>query len=433
MVFFWIFEVFPLYVTALLPLVMFPLSGVNSIQVISQSYGSPIVFLFLGGFALAAGLEKWRIHERVAFKILALSGSSPRKVLAGIIISTAIISMWISNTATALMMLPVVISISEIYKKFSPQTSQNFSTALLLGLAYSASVGGVSTIIGTPPNVVLLGLFEKYYKKSIDFVAWLPIGLTFSILFCFFIFFFLNRWYGLKKENIEEISTFIQEKNNHFAPLQKSEIRLLLVFIFIVCLWIFKNPINLIFQGNYLTDHITAMIGFILLFIVPSGKTNQSRLLVWDDIQRIPWGILLLFGGGLALAGQLEEVGIIEYIGNYISKIFESGNTALLVLILVFLTIILTEIMSNVALINVFIPIVFAIAEGLHIHPLQAAIPVTIAASCAFMMPISTPPNAIVYSAGLFKAGEMFRVGFFLNIIAIIAIWLLSFVLPVPN
>ncbi len=426
MILFWVLELIPLYVTALLPIILFPLSGITSINQVATSYGSPIIFLFLGGFAIAAALEKWKLHKRVAFKILFWSGSSPLSVLAGIIISTVAISMWISNTATALMMLPVVLSIGDIYKKFDSKNAQLFTTAMLIGMAYSASVGGVATIIGTPPNMVLLGLYEKYYSQTIDFAKWLPLGLAFSIMFSFILFWVLKYFFKLSKAPVNEISEYIASENKSLMSLTTPEKRLIFAFLFVVMLWVFKNPINLVLGKVLLTDHITALLGLLILFLIPSGGEHQDTLLNWSDMQRIPWGILLLFGGGLALATQLETVGIVNIVGDFVAVHFSCFGLIILLPVLVLFTILLTEIMSNVALVNVFIPIVFAIAEGLSLSPLKLAVPVTIAASCAFMMPVSTPPNAIIYSSGLFKSSVMFRIGFFLNIIALLIISILG-------
>ncbi len=432
MVIWWITEAIPIYATALLPLVLFPYLGVLSITEASGSYANPIIFLFMGGFILALGLEKHHLHQRIALNLIKITGTGANGIILGFMIATSFLSMWISNTATAVMMLPIATSVVNILKKQSSEELTDnspfrlFALALFLSIAYSANIGGTATIIGTPPNVVYAGYLKEFYGYELEFSRWLAIGIPTAIILLTFTYLLLTKWLypsGLGK--IKGADQLIRNYLSDMGPIKKSEKLVMVVFSLTALAWIFKNPINGLLGMNLLNDTVTAMTGGILMFIVPINIGTGEHLLDWEDMKRLPWGILILFGGGICLASAMENAGLIQLIGEKISG-YPQISGWILILILTTVMLFMTELMSNVALTTIFIPVVFGIANGAGIDPIVLSIPVTLAASCAFMMPISTPPNAIVFASGYIKTSEMVRAGIYLNIISIIVLFLLS-------
>ncbi len=431
MVLWWITEVISISITALIPLTFFPLFGIMNIKEVAGNYGHPIIFLFFGGFVLALALEKVQLHKRVALFIIKLTGTSPNKVILGFMLATAFLSMWISNTATTVVMLPIAYSVIELLindEDGFTKKDKNFALSIMLGIAYSANVGGIATLIGTPPNIVMAGFMESEYGVSISFLKWMIVGIPFAMLMLFFIYIVLTKvMYPNKLTSFEKSKEIIDNEMKKLGTISKSEIIVLIIFIFAILLWISKNYINSILPNIALTDTTISMLAAFACF---TTMYNGKTILAWEDTKRLPWGILILFGGGLALASGLSNVGIIDLIGNAVSQ-----NKALSILvicsILITVMLFMTELMSNVALVAIFAPMIAGVAVGLGMNLLHILIPIAMASSCAFMLPMSTPPNAIVFASGHVKVAQMARAGFLLNIISIVLLILFfQFVIP---
>ena len=414
MILFWLFEVVPIYVTALFPFVLgIPLGVLEPVD-LTAAYGHKYIYLFFGGFILSLALEKWDAHKQIAEGIIRLVGTSKARILLGFLLSTGLLSMWISNTATALMMLPMALAVLANIEKEGPS---KFSVFLLLTVAYGASIGGMATLVGSPPNILMAGLIEEKHGIVVDFFSWMKIGLPLSLLMLTIVFLFFYVLLG--KERKEKIHSAHKEKKKW----TKNQIRVLALFLVIVILWSFRVPLTKS-TGIIYTDEGVAVMGAILLFFLPGSKKGE-KLLEWKDTTRLPWGILILFGGGMALAKMLEINGVIDQL----TVVFQQyANTSLLVLlsVLIVISIFGTEIMSNMALVSVFIPVVADFALDTDYSIIQLCMPVTLAASCAFMLPVGTPPNAIVFSSGQLTINQMARTGLALNLIGVIVVVLFS-------
>jgi solute carrier family 13 (sodium-dependent dicarboxylate transporter), member 2/3/5 len=430
MIIWWISEAAPIPITALLPLIVFPVLGVMKMSEAAAPYANPIIFLFMGGFMIAIGLEKHRLHERIALNLIRITGTSGNGIILGFLIATGFISMWISNTATAMMMLPIAVSVITLLrteKKNNPEEEtpgeRNFGIGLMLVIGYAANIGGVGTLIGSPPNVVFAGLLDQFYDQKMQFGKWMLIGLPISIILltaCHLVITRLIFPNNLKK--IHGADALIKSKLTELGSIRKEEKLVMIIFGITSSCWIFQQPINLLIGTDMLNDTNIAMAGGSLMFIVPSSLTKFTFLLHWRDTEKLAWGILILFGGGLCLAQGLSNVGVIQAVGARIAEQSDSVNWLLLGLITA--SIFLTEVMSNVALVQIFIPVVFGIATNLGMSPILLAMPVTLGASMAFMFPVSTPPNAIVFSSGHMKVKDMMRAGIVLNLVSVVVIYL---------
>lgn len=417
MVLYWIFEVIPIYVTALFPLIFAVPLGVLDTKLLAECYGHNIVFLFFGGFVLSLALEKWDVHQRVAEMIIRTIGNSKSRILLGFLVSTALLSMWISNTATALMMLPMAVAVIE---KIPTKQHSRFPLYLLLAIAYGASVGGMATIVGSPPNAAMVGLLDsnELVTDKVSFMDWFAIGLPVSIVMLILIYLFFYLKLG------KERKTKLEELTFERIPWTANQIRVLLLFLLVVILWSFKAFIEP-WLGIKYGDEVPAVLGAILLFIVPS-KEKGKMLLEWKDTRKMAWGILLLFGGGMALAKMMEVNGVIVALAEVFEK-YQGLSIGAIILILVALSTFGTEVMSNLALVQVMVPLVAVFAlNSDNYSVIQLCIPVTLAASCAFMLPVSTPPNAIIFSSGKVTVNQMAKVGFVLNLAGIVVITLFS-------
>ncbi len=433
MVIWWITEAVSISVTALLPLLLFPLLKVMPMGEVGANYGSPIVFLFFGGFVLALALEKVNLHKRIALNIIKITGTTPNKVVLGFMIATASLSMWISNTASTVVMLPIAISVIQLLIDDADgftKSDRNFALSVMLGIAFSANSGGIATVIGTPPNSVLIGLLENEYNIEISFFRWMTIGLPFSIIMLTICYLVLVKWmFPNKQLQFGASKTVIDEELKKLGPTAPKEKMVLVVFAITVFLWIFRTLINKIFPGLGLSDTIISMGAAIALFAVPFNLKKGDFIIGWKDTQKLAWGILILFGGGLALARGMSVSGIVDTVSAAIAT--SEISILLTASLLIFLMLFMTELMSNVALVAVLAPVVAGIAIGLDIPLLHLLIPVTIASSCAFMLPMATPPNAIVFASGYIKVHQMARVGIVLNLIAVaLLVLLFQFVLP---
>jgi sodium-dependent dicarboxylate transporter 2/3/5 len=433
MVLWWITETVNIAVTALLPLILFPLLKVMPIADVGANYGSPIIFLFFGGFVLALALEKVNLHKRIALNIIKLTGTTPNRVVLGFMIATAFMSMWISNTASTVVMLPIAISVIKLLSDDAngfTKGDKNFALSIMLGIAFAANAGGIATVIGTPPNSVLIGLLENQYNIQISFLTWMSFGLPFSIVMIVAVYFVLVKlMFPCKDILFTASASLISEEIEKLGKISKEEKRVLMIFGITVFLWITRTIINSVFPGLKLSDTIISLIGAVSFFVIPMNFKKGNFILEWSDTEKLAWGILILFGGGLALAKGMASSGLVALITETIS----AGNFNILftVSLLIILMLFMTELMSNVALVAVLAPVVAGIAIGLNIPILNLLIPVTMASSCAFMLPMATPPNAIVFASGYVQVNEMAKAGIILNFIAVgLLILYYQFVIP---
>jgi sodium-dependent dicarboxylate transporter 2/3/5 len=419
MIIWWSLEAVDLAVTALLPPIIFPLTGVFEVKQALIPYSSPIVFLFLGGFMLAAAMQKWHLHERISLHILKYLNKNAFSLIAGFAFATAFISMWISNTAAALMMIPIAAS---VIQKTGQEGKNHFATVLMLTIGYSAGIGGTATLIGTPPNVAFAGLYAERYGQSFSFSDWLPIGIPFALLMLIIMIFLLGKiLFPLKEISTRTAEGVIEQRLRELGKIQGGERLTIAIFLFTVGCWVFKDAIIRLTGFSGLTDHVISILGGVLLFCIPFDVKTWKTALAWENTKEIPWGILILFGGGLSLAAGLESTGIVRAAGEWLTGNREMSSFSL-ILILSLTSLFATELMSNVALVNIFIPVVFGIADAGGSNPLMLGIPVTLAASCAFMFPVSTPPNAVIFSTGKVSMGQMIKAGIWMNLTAILII-----------
>lgn len=429
MVTWWITEAVSISVTALLPLVVFPLSGIMSMNEVGANYGSSIVFLFFGGFVLALALEKVNLHRRIALTIIHKTGTTPNRVILGFMLATSFMSMWISNTASTVVMLPIALSVIQLLvqseQKFT-QAEQRFSLSVMLGIAFAANAGGIATVIGTPPNSVLIGLLENEYNIQISFLKWMLIGLPFSLVLISIIYLLFTRvLFSNKGIHFKTTKDVIAKQLKDLGPLSSQEKHVLIIFFLMVFCWVFRSLINNMIPALGLSDTIISVAGAIALFSIPSDFKKFHFVLEWKDTQKLAWGILILFGGGLALAKGMAQTGIVSAVTATISQ--ADFNIAITVCLLISLMLFMTELMSNVALVAVLAPVMAGIALGLDIPILHLLIPVTMASSCAFMLPMATPPNAIVFASGYIKVSQMARAGILINLVSILLLVLLYY------
>ncbi len=433
MVVWWITDAVSISVTALLPLILFPLLKIMPVADVGANYGSPIIFLFFGGFVMALALEKVNLHKRIALSIIKITGTTPNKVVLGFMIATAFLSMWISNTASTVVMLPIAMSVIGLLiddKDGFTKSDQNFALCVMLGIAFSANAGGIATVIGTPPNSVMIGMLENEYNIQISFLKWMVVGVPFSTLMIAISYLVLVKWmFPNKQLKFNASKDIINSELAKLGPMSGKEKMVLVIFSITVFLWIFRTLINKIFPDLGLSDTIISMIAAVSLFAIPYNLKKGDFIIKWKDTSKLAWGILILFGGGLALAKGMSVSGIVDVVANAIaaSEISILLTATLLIVLMLFMT----ELMSNVALIAVLAPVVAGIAIGLEIPILYLLIPVTMASSCAFMLPMATPPNAIVFASGYIKVHEMARVGIILNLISVaLLVVLFQFVIP---
>lgn len=424
MVTWWLQGKVPMAVVALLPLVVFPMLGVMTMKETSAPYGDPIVFLFLGGFLLGTALEKWQLHRRIALYILRWSGHKTSQVVLGFILASALLSMWISNTATAMMMWPIAMSIIALLEKESGKPATILSKSLMLAVAYASSIGGIGTLIGTPPNTVMRGIVHQMTGYEIGFMDWMLLAMPLVLLMLAILYLLLTK-VCLRPEPLEgDVAKVVDTEIQRLGPITTAEKRVMVIFVLTALCWMFRTLLNEVLPLQ-LDDTGIAIMAGVALFLIPSGIEKKQALLQWDDAQKVSWGIILLFGGGLSLAKGMEVSGLVGLLGEAMAA-GSGGHIGWLVVLFIILGIFLTEVMSNVALVNVLLPVVIALGLNLKTDVLQFAIPLTIASSCAFMLPMATPPNAVVFASGKLQIKDMVRVGLWLNIVAIaciLALW----------
>ena len=424
MISWWISEALPMPAVALIPLVLFPLLGIAKISEAAAPYANEVVFLFMGGFMIGLGIEKWNLHRRIALSIVQFTGTNGNQIILGFILATGFISMWLSNTATTMMMLPIAASVIAVVESNNPHNPQMrfFAVSMMLAIAYAANFGGIATIIGTPPNVAYASFVSKQLNNDISFSAWMLIGLPVSLLLLFSLYFVLIKLFPSRIDSNDEMKMLIKNELSALGPMTVPEKRVLYIFIATASLWIFRDLINNAGLVK-LDDNMIAVFGALLMFIVPSGNSvkENERILVWSDTSRMAWGILLLFGGGITLASALEKAGLIKMLGTWLSG-FSGSSVVILVIAITIISLFISEVMSNVAQVIVFAPVVTGIATATSIDPYMLGIPMTLAASCASMMPMGTPPNAIVFSTGHLKLSEMMKAGLIMNLVSILLI-----------
>lgn len=425
----WMTEAIPLAATALLPVVLFPLTGALPAAQALRPYASDIVFLFMGGFMIGLAMQRWGLHTRIALGIVRLVGTAPMRLVAGFMLATASLSLWISNTAATVMLLPVGISCIELLRRHldegDPATAaalRNLGTCLMLGIAYGASIGGLGTLIGSPPNLVLANYARAELGQEITMLAWMKIGLPLVALMLPLCWLYLTRFvFPVRLRVPDAARAEIHDELGRLGPMNRGERIVLAVFVGTALGWIFRPQLVALSGLEALTDTTVAMCGALALFLLPVDWRRREFALDWDTAQRLPWGVLLLFGGGLSLAAAIGANGVDAWLASGFSGL--AGVKALWVLLAATaLIVFLTELSSNTATANTFIPILAAAAIGLGIDPLPVLFAAALAATCAFMLPVATPPNAIVFASGLVGIGQMMRAGLGLNLMAIVLI-----------
>ncbi len=423
----WIAESIPIPATSLLPLGLFPILRVNTIQETAAPYAHPIIFLFMGGFMIALGMMRWGLHRRIAIWIISHAGTGPRALIAGFMVATAGLSMWVSNTATALMMLPVALSVIALAdsKANSDRFKHHFSVALLLGVAYAANIGGMGTLIGTIPNAFISAFFENEYGYTITFTKWLSVGAPLVIVGIPALFFILTRvLYPFDKHDLIGSRELIAQERDKLGQMNKGEKIVAIVFLCTALLWITRPLLSSLIPG--LTDAGIAIIGGLSLFVLPVDLKRGVFVQDWETTKQLPWGALILIGGGLSLAAAVSGSGLAAWLGESLEPL-QQFPTILILLLTTGLIIFLTEITSNTATTATFLPVLAALALAVGESPLLMAIPAALGASCAFMLPVATPPNAIIYGSDRVAVFEMARAGVWLNIVFLVLITMCAY------
>jgi sodium-dependent dicarboxylate transporter 2/3/5 len=432
MILWWVLEVLPLAVVALVPIILFPLFGIAPVKEVTKSYADSTIFLFMGGFFIALAIEKWNVHKRIALGIIHITGTNGNKIILGFILATGFLSLWLSNTATTMMMFPIALSVIQVIEKQREAggNMRNFSLVLMLSIAYASNFA-LGTVIGTPPNVAYAAHIQDRFGYTVGFTDWMIVFMPLTLLLLLMLYWVLTKWlYPNHIKHSEAAKEYISNELKLLGKISISEGRVLFIFLLTVLLWILKDLINQWQSLVTLDDTMIALFGALLLFAVPAGLSDKenSRLLEWKDTQKMAWGILLLFGGGIALAKALEDARLLDAVGVYIAS-FSGNNILIMILVVTTLSVFLSELMSNVAQVIVFAPVISSVSIALKIDPLLLGIPMTLGASCASMLPMGTPPNAIVFASGLVRIKDMIKTGFVLNIICIILITLFCWLL----
>ncbi len=426
----WATEAIPVFATALLPIVAFAPLEIATIREAAEPYANPIIYLFMGGFIMALALEKWNLHRRIALAILERVGTDGRRLIGGFMFVCALLSMWMTNTSTTMMLLPIILSVIGVIRDnvedLTPRARNNFEIAMLLGLAYSASIGGLATLVGTPPNALLIGFMAENYGIQISFARWMLIGIPVTFIMLPIAWLLLTRLvFPVDIPASDAVNRHLHEMREEMGPITIPEKRVAVVFGLVIACWLLRRPVTEWLDMTGISDPGIVMTAAILLFMLPSGERSQPNLMTWHDASRLPWGVLILFGGGLSLAAAVSDSGLALWLGESLAPLNALGTTVLIVSA-VTLVIFLTELTSNLATTATLLPVVGAIALQAGLPPIMLTVPITIAASCAFMLPVATPPNAIVFATGAISIPQMVRAGIALNIAGIIAVTLIS-------
>jgi len=436
----WLTEATHITVTALLPIAMFPLFGVASIKAATAPYASHIIFLFLGGFIIAIAIQRWNLDKRIALGILTRIGNTPSRIVGGFMLATAFLSAFISNTATTAMMLPIGLSVIALLTNKNSNHSA-FATCIMLSIAYAANIGGVATVIGTAPNLFVASFLkdaiDTSYQQDIGFLQWAKIGTPIALILLPIAWWLLSKViYKVDKVSLHHSSVSLRDQNTSLGTMNYEEKVVCWIFVFTIILWLSRTTLQemsfTINDNSYsplsgLTDSSIAIFSAILLFLIPTKSNNKDFILEWNDLINLPWGILILLGGGLSLASAVQANGVTEFIGAQ-ATVLAFMPPLLILLVIITSVVFLTELTSNTATTATLIPVLAAIAPTLNIHPYVLVIPAAIAASCAFMLPIATPPNAIVFGSGHITMQEMRKSGFWLNLLCLLALTTIAYV-----
>lgn len=433
----WITEVIPLAITSLLPVVLFPILGIMDGKAVSSMYFNHIIFLFIGGFIVALAMQKWNLHKRIALRILLITGTSQSRLLLGFMLATAFLSMWISNTATTMMMVPILISVIAEIEKTNPQgQKRSYVSGLLLGVAYSASIGGMMTLVGTPPNLSFTRIYQIMFPEApeISFANWLLFALPAGVVLFLFAWGYLYFRYRSKETGEKIAASKIKEQYKDLGPISREERIILIDFILLAVLWVSRSDIaigrfvipgwsNIFNHPEYINDGTIAMALSIILFTIPSKSDYKQKLMDWKSAKALPWGIVLLFGGGFALAGGFKESGLSLWMGEQLKFVSDFHPILIIASIALFMTF-MTELTSNTATTEMILPVLAGLAVASDTHPLLFMLPATMSASMAFMLPVATPPNAIIFGTGRISVKEMVRTGLIMNLMGTIIITL---------
>lgn len=445
----WMTEAVSIYVTSLLPLCVLPVLGASSIRAAASPYAHELIFLFMGGFVVALSMSKWGLHKRFAYGALRAMGTKPHGVVLGFMAATGFMSMWVSNTATAIMMLPIALSVIDVVLArttgltveetgtFTGERGHNFAVCLLLGVAYAASIGGIGTLIGTPPNLFLASYIKDHLGREVSFVRWMAVGVPLVVVFLPLTWLLLTRvLYPIRIREIEGGADMIRRRYAELGSLNRGERITLVIFILAAAAWVLRPLLAKITIGAIspfagLTDPGIAMIAAVALFVIPVDFRRRQFTMDWDTAVKLPWGVLLLFGGGLSLAASVESTGVGEFIGSRFTGLAGVPDIAI-VLVVTTVIIFLTELTSNTATTATLVPVLAAVAPALGVSPYLLIVPAAVAASCAFMLPVATPPNALVFGSGYLRIGQMVRAGVWLNILGVILVTILAYTLIGP-
>lgn len=428
----WATEAIPVPVTALVPLALFPLVGVTSFKEAALPYANPNIYLFLGGFILALAIERSGLHKRMALHMIIAAGSSGPQLIAGFMTIAALISMFVMNTSTTLMLLPIGLAVCSVIANTIPNLTDKeikfFDTSLMLGIAYAATIGGMSTLVGTAPNIVFSAFMQETYGIEISMIQWMTLGVPLAVVMLFSAWVILTKYvFPTSFKTSDETKLQLREMLIEQGPLSADEKKISVIFGFTALAWMFRTVLDNFDMFSGLTDAGIAIISAILLFMIPSSS-SKGELLDWNQSNKLPWGLLILFGGGLSIAAQINSSGLGIWIGEGLS-VLSTVPPIFLIFAVAALIIFLTEITSNVATTSTFLPVFGAVAVGIGVLPVALTVPVCLAASCAFMLPVATPPNAIVYGSGKFTIATMMKAGFALNIIGIFVVTFFAYFL----
>ena len=426
----WATEAVPIAVTALLPIVVFPLLGVATIHDSTAPYANKVIYLFLGGFIVAFAMQRWNLHRRIALWVLQHVGGNGRSLVGGFMFASAAVSMWVMNTSTTMMMLPIAVSIIGVIHStvgdLDEEGKKNFQYSLLLGVAYGATIGGMATLVGTAPNAIMVGFMQETYGTEIDFSSWMLVGVPLTALMLPLAWVVLTRVaFKVDFKTSSEGKAALASMQDELGPISTPEKRVAAVFIVMASAWVLRPLLVKVPGLAALDDSAIAIAGAIMLFVIPSGNKEDPLLLRWQYAEQLPFGVLLLFGGGMSLARRVSDTGLAAWIGGSLEAI---GSLPLPVIVIIAATMIifLTELTSNIATTTTFLPVVGAVAIESGIDPIVLTVPITFAASCAFMLPVATPPNAIVFGSGMLTIPKMVRAGMMLNLVGVFVVSLVA-------
>lgn len=438
----WITDAIPLFATALLPMILYPLMGILKSNDTAPIYFNSTILLFLGGFMIALTMEKWNLHKRISLVIIRFIGGGPRKIVLGFMIASAFLSMWISNTATAIMMVPIGLAIVlKMEENFSVAETRKFTTSLMLGIAYGCSIGGIATLVGTPPNLSFARIFQITFPDAdpITFGTWFIMGLPISIIMLVIVWLILTRIFFRVPSNLTVDKSIVNKEYKELGHISFEEKSVLIIFTLTAILWVFRKKLTIGFisipgwsqllpNSTLIDDATVAIFMAMLMFLIPTRNkdTKYSTIMGPDVITKLPWNIVLLFGGGFALAKGFQITGLSVFIGNEFSGLAGMPPIIMIVIICLGITF-LTELTSNTATTEMILPILASVAVAMQTNPLMLMIPATLSASCAFMMPVATPPNAVIFGSGRIRISDMARAGVFINLIGIIIITILFY------